>query len=95
MVQIGDKYSVSADAYCYTLYRNTTTKKGKPVRSVLGYYGTLQKALKALFDIEAREIVGSGEKTLSQALYEVRQASCELAKVIEASVPGAEVIIKN
>ena len=51
MVQIGDKYSVSADAYCYTLYRNTTTKKGKPVRSVLGYYGTLQKALKALFDI--------------------------------------------
>lgn len=100
MIRIDEHYVIDADQYCYTLFYDTgkvkVDKDGKSrkVRDALGYYGTLDKAVQALFDLKLKEITSEGEKSLSDALTEVRGAFCELRKVIEDAIPNVEVIIR-
>lgn len=99
MIRLNDRYTIDAYRYCYTLYldegKTRTDKNGKEKkqREALGYYGTLDSAILAAFKHKASEIVGEGEKTLVQALAELRQAFCELEQQIEIAVPNVSVTI--
>lgn len=99
MIRLNEKYTIDADRYCYTLYldegKTRTDKHGKEKkkRDALGYYGTLDKAILGAFQFEAREMVGEGEKTLTQALSELSRAFCELEEQIEIAVPNVKVEI--
>lgn len=99
MIRLNDRYTIDADRYCYTLYfdegKTRTDKHGKEKkkREALGYYGTLDKAILGAFQFEAREIVGEGEKTLSQALTELKRAFRELEEQIKIAVPNVKVEI--
>lgn len=101
MIRLNDRYTIDADRYCYTLYfdkgKTRTDKHGRETRQreALGYYGTLDKAILGAFQFEAREMVGEGEKTLSQALAELRRAFCELEEQIEIAVPNVKVEIEG
>ena len=100
MIRINECYTIDADKYCYVLYYDDGSvkigKDGKERkdRDVLGYYGSLQNALTAIFDFKLKEITGEGEKSLSDALTAVRGAFCELRKVIEDAIPNVEAKIR-
>lgn len=99
MIRLNDRYTIDADRYCYTLYldegKTRTDKDGREIRQrdALGYYDSLDSALLAVFRFKAREMVGEGEKTLSQALSELRRAFCELEEQIEIAVPNVKIEI--
>ncbi len=100
MIRIDEHYVIDADQYCYTLFYDTgkmkVDKDGKSrkVRDVLGYYGTLGKAVQALFDLKLKEITSEGEKSLYDALTEARTAFSELVEQVKAAVPDVEVTIR-
>ena len=100
MIRINECYTIDADKYCYVLYYDDGSvkigKDGKERkdRDVLGYYGSLQNALTAIFDFKLKEITSDGEKSLSDALTAVRGTFCELREVIERAIPNVEVKIR-
>ena len=100
MIRINECYTIDADKYCYVLYYDDGSvkigKDGKERkdRDVLGYYGSLQNALTAIFDFKLKEITGEGEKSLCDALTEARTAFSELIGQVKAAVPDVEVTVR-
>lgn len=72
MIRINDKWVIDVDTlgnYTPMTDQHRVDNRGYPVYySKYGYYGSLKKALQAIADIEAREVLIPGEIPLSTAV---------------------------
>ena len=99
MIRINENILITNDALCFTLHRDLhRTKKshGATIQAtkILGYYGTLEKALNAIFEHEERRILENYEGDLKGGLELLRASYEELAEAIRMAVPTARVVIE-
>lgn len=98
-MKITDLYYVTNDAYSFALKRCAGTRKSKKGETqqeykILGYYGTLEKALNAIFEHEERRILENYEGDLKGGLELLRASYEKLAEAIREAVPTARVVIE-
>lgn len=81
MVRVDDNYFIEVDAYNYTAKYDRGVKKQKKDGSgesdensimIIGYYTTLENAIRGILDHKVRKCMSEGEKSLCVALNELR-----------------------
>lgn len=98
MIKITDTYLVKVETnpVCYTLVRRRTSKPkdgGEPNATYanIGYYGSLQNALKGALDrVKADRLVDKNLK-LSEAIEILREADDEIIAAIKDACPEYQI----
>ena len=80
MIEIVDNYKVLVDDYNYTLIYDTgkTRERDGKVEHVykyLGYYGTLEKAVEACYDILLRNGMKERSLGLPEAVHSIKETT--------------------
>ena len=86
MIQITDRFYITADTHCYTLQEKTIIKDensknyGNEIYKDLGYYVTIESAIKGMIKILTREYMSKKEVN---TLKELQEKIEELYKLFE------------
>ena len=96
MIILDNKYRINVDDRNYTLITVKKINKGKNAGqekcSVVGYYGTLQGALKAFIDRKRVDSLKGLDISLSEAINKIIESDRIAKGIIENAIPGVEVI---
>ena len=87
MVRINETYCVDVDENCYTVKidKHTTDKKGNAVYVTVGYYGTLENAIKGVIkDMNKKDL--KKDCTLEEALKIVQHNNMEFEKLLRKAM---------
>lgn len=84
-VEIGNKWKISADRYCYTLFRkqvrtSKSSNAGQVVYVTEGYYKTIDDVLNAIFD---KVIKDGGNLTLTKLVGLVKDTRKDIKRYAE------------
>lgn len=99
MIRIGNDIIITNDSLCYALKRDRhrTKKRGDSEEqsvTVLGYYGTLDRALAAIFIHEQKRALAEYDGDLIGAIEVIRKLYDDLEKEIRAAIPEANIAIE-
>lgn len=83
MIKINDEYYIDADTNCYTLKQvhYAKTKEGEEIRQdlVIGYYATIDIALKGYLKHKSRDIVSKNDfESIDKFLKYIQKLDKEL-----------------
>ena len=97
MIRINDDYVITVDELCYTLKQDAhrmsvdkKTGKESPVYYYIGYYATLENALKGYIRLMIDKRLGSGNYNIREALDVIREERENLEKLIEKYTGASE-----
>lgn len=92
MIRIIDDYLVDSDGMNYTLYREIhgQTKEGEPLvtRKALGYFTSLESAIKYCRQDYIRREHQKADMTLSDALDVIAEANQRFEQILKERVGG-------
>lgn len=88
MIRIKDDYVIIAneDEYIAAIDRKRVDKKGNAIYKNIGYYSTLENALKGLYNYMIRKGLSENEYNLSEAIAYVTKMHEEMIKMIKEGV---------
>lgn len=79
MVKIDDEYIINANESCYTLEKISTIEDvnsqnyGKEVKTIQGYYTTIENALNGYIKVKTRKYISKDvENSLQELLNEIK-----------------------
>lgn len=80
MIAIDDEYVINANESCYTLERKNTVQDvesknyGKEIKTIEGYYTTVESALKGYIKTRTRKYISSeNENSLKELIDEIKK----------------------
>lgn len=93
MIIVNDNFVIKTDEHNYIVCANKPTIKTKDGKTsteypVKGYFGDLGGALRFISDEEVRISLSKGDRTLLEALTEVRRVRNEVREMIDAVLEG-------
>ena len=89
MVQVNKKFFIDADIHQFILKEKTTVKDkesenyGKEIYNILGYYGTMESAIKGLQKILLRREVMSKDMNLKEVVKAITRINDEVTKIFK------------
>ena len=89
MIKINDEYFIKSELYDFALLRDlhTTNKKGVPIYSTLGYYGTITACLEAALKDAKKARLRKGETiSLAEAIDIIRECDQEFADILKKTL---------
>ena len=96
MIKLPDNYRILVDSTSYNLYRyyGKVDKNGQDIRAPIGYYTTLQGALKGFRDELVKRRLSSGEYSVYEAIEAIRDIDNSVKEYIDNKIPEVEVILR-
>lgn len=96
MIKLPDNYRILVDSTSYNLYRyyGKVDKNGQDIRTPIGYYTTLQGALKGFRDELVKRELNRGEYSVYEAIEVIRDIDNSVKEYIDNKIPEAEVILR-
>ena len=99
MIILDNKYRIDVDDRNYTLMTVKKIKEGKNAGqekcSVVGYYGTLQGALKAFIDRKRIDSLKGLDISLPEAINKIIESDKRAKSIIKNAIPEVEVLYAN
>ena len=97
MIRINETWLINSDDHCWTIYKDKhvsyADKRGrmKPHYVATAYYGTLNKALNAILELNRREVAQTLDCDLKTALETLTKADKGILRAIEAAFPDKKI----
>ena len=84
MIRVTENYCIDVDEQCYTVNfdKHQTDKKGNHVYVTVGYYGTLENAIKGVIKDMNKKQLKDGEHTLKEALTIVKENNNKFTELL-------------
>ena len=88
MIRVNEDYVVDVDKLCYAakIDKHKKDKKDNDIYEVVGYYGTLEEALKGIVKFMNRCKLSEGVHTLKEAIQIITESNEYLARLLEEKV---------
>lgn len=85
MIRLTDNLVIEVDDRNYTLVSETGkfTKKGVPIRTTIGYYPTLESAVKASIEYVNKRELSNAVYSLKQALDIIQKNTAKLNELLK------------
>jgi len=90
MIRVNDNYYITVDKYNYTACRDKhkTDKKGNSLYSVVGYYGSVEGALRGIIDDMNERAFAEGTYSLQEAIEVIQQSNKMFTDMLREAVKG-------
>lgn len=89
MIRVIDDYVITADAYGYTLARDTgkiDKKTNTPVMKPISYHGSVRQAVESCRRDYIRRGLQGGEISLSEAVSHMKDMDDKFRKILEGCI---------
>lgn len=90
MIRIDDEYIINANESCYTLEKISTVEDtnsqnyGKEVRTIQGYYTSIENALNGYTKVKLRKYVSKeDENTMQEILNQIKDLQNYIKSILE------------